>query len=150
MTILYNPNRTPSEIIEQFAEQNGMSWHEVVVNANCDTTDLFELRPILNELYLQSVIHCEHYGTDIVVDILFICEEFTKGSDHETSVFYIGFRENGTDHKNFIETRLSNTSYYGSYEENYKSMYKVIIDKEDECFVSMYELARTANNCERI
>lgn len=148
MTILYNPDHTPSEIIERFVEQNGMSWHEVVANANCDTTDLFELRPILNELYLQSVIHCKHYGTDIVVDILNICQEFRKYKDgYEVSVFYIGFRENGTDHKNFIETRLSNASCYGSYEENYKSMYKVIIDKEDECFVDncfvgLYELRK--------
>ena len=142
--MIFNPKRNNSEVIENFASENGFRWHEVYSSTNALKKDLYQLRPVFAELYKESRIRCDHYGEDVVVDIVAMSEEFmTDTDDYVVSVFYVGFRESGTDHTGFIESRLRDPKMYGAYEENYKSLYKVIINKEDGLHtVAMYELRK--------
>lgn len=141
--MIFNPKRNNSEVIENFVSENGFRWYEVYSSMNAPKKDLYQLRPVFAELYKESRIHCDHYGEDVVVDIVAMSEEFMTDTEYQISVFYVGFRENGTDHTRFIESRLRDPKMYGAYEENYKSLYKVIINKEDGlCTVVMYELRK--------
>lgn len=142
--MLFNPKRNNSEVIENFASENGFHWYKVYSSINSPEKDLFQLRRVFAELYIESRIHCRHFGSDVVVDMIAMADEFMKDTDdYVVSVFYVGFRESGTDHTGFIESRLRDPKMYGAYEENYKSLYKVIINKEDGlCAVAMYELRK--------
>lgn len=142
--MLFNPKRNNSEVIENFVSENGFRWYEVYSSINSPEKDLYHLRPVFQELYKESRIHCAHYGEDVVIDMIAMADEFMKDTDdYVVSVFYVGFRENGTDHTGFVESRLRDPKMYGTYEENYKSLYKVIINKEDGLHtVAMYELRK--------
>ena len=135
-----NPRRPESKVIEKIVMDNEYGWEEL--QSYEFTEGIRGLLPVFRELYYAVKTNCENYGADIMADVVQICEQ-AVGTDRMISYFYIGIRTHGTDHTAFIESRLSGTNIYSSYEENYLCMYKIVLDKTNPYDkVKLYELQK--------
>ena len=110
-----------SILIEKWFKDNKFDWQ---LEYYLPVTEVANCLQIINLLYLNS-LECVNYGTDVTIEILKIYENVTQQIPF---INYIGFRDMGVDHTDFIECRLSSPVLYGDFSNIYTNIYKVFFD----------------------
>lgn len=94
----------------------------------------FSLSPIFSYLIRECGRLIDDYNADILYDFTKIEDYATKVHQEGSKVFWMGFREFGVDHEEFIKYRIESPNYY-------RSLYKVIVTKTLK--KSVVELVKT-------
>ena len=104
---------------------NELEWETVNFASGqwSETSEKFSINysSILTLLIKKAGSLCERYSSDLFIDWFKIIESL-KNEELENTEYMFGFRENGVDHKDFIDLRLKSNE-----EEKYKELYKLKI-----------------------
>ncbi len=85
---------------------------------------------IWTKLIQEAGRWCKDYASDILYDYEKIAKKVESAS-LQTESFLFGFREYGVDHDNFIFSRYSNQTVYGSAALEYRAIWRLDITVED-------------------
>lgn len=91
----------------------------------------FNTSSIYSFLIKKAAKHCNYYASDLFID-LEAFDDFLKFKPMKQFNYYFGFRDNGVDHHVYIANKIFNSLCYGAIENNYKEIYMIEVDKNDE------------------
>lgn len=112
--------------IAEITEENTISVYPTGVCNNLNMSDINTL------LIKQAAKHCQHYASDVVIDInamekkiLELAEDAIKGkaTAPATEIIFFGFRDMGVDGTTFVCSRISDHVEYGDVQRCYKALY---------------------------
>lgn len=109
----------------EITEENVLSYYPTGVCNNLNMSDINSL------LIKQAAKHCQHYASDVVIDInamekkiLELAEFAIKGvTAPVTDYVFFGFRDMGVDGTTFVRSRISDPVEYGDVRKCYKALY---------------------------
>lgn len=110
----------------EITERNTVSLYPSGICNNLNMSSINSL------LIKQAAKHCEHYASDVVIDInamerkiLELAEGAIKGKTTApvTECQFFGFRDMGVDGTTFVCSRLEDVDDYGEIAKFYKALY---------------------------
>ena len=110
----------------EITEENVLSYYPTGVCNNLNMSDINSL------LIKQAAKHCQHYASDVVIDInsmerkiLELAESAVKGEVTAPAMecVFFGFRDMGVDGTTFVRSRIGDAESYGKIGECYKAIY---------------------------
>lgn len=110
----------------EITEENVLSYYPTGVCNNLNMSDINSL------LIKQAAKHCQHYASDVVIDInsmeqkiLELAGKAIKGevTAPVMECVFFGFRDMGVDGTTFVRSRIGDAESYGKIGECYKALY---------------------------
>lgn len=80
---------------------------------------------ILTRLIQEAGRYCERFASDLFISWSSVEERIRDIDDGENDTFLFGFRQDGVDHNDFVLCRAENERCYGSFEHNYRSLWRL-------------------------
>lgn len=85
---------------------------------------------IWTKLIQEAGRWCKNFASDLLLDYEKIATKM-EGATLETESYLFGFRESGVDHNNYIFSRYSNQTIYGSAALEYRAIWRLDVAVEE-------------------
>lgn len=83
----------------------------------------------IGTVLVKEAAKCENFASDILIDCNKIVNVVAEEKEFSED-FYLGFRENGVDHKEFVKGRLGENLTDNYIEDIYFVLYRLNVTKE--------------------